>query len=501
MSEAGRLPPDDPSSGGTRVGEPPGESAASRLRYAWKVLAVTSLGMLLTGMNNSTLNVALPAIVRYFHAGPFAANWVLLAYMLVVSVSLVIFGRVADLFGRRGTYLTGFAVFTASSLLMGFAPNVWTLIALRGVQALGGAMIMANGSAIITHAFPPARLSQAMGVYLAVISVGQLVGPSFGGFIVGAFGWRWVFWFNVPVGVVAIVWGTLSLRRVPADGGERLDVPGIVLLWIWLGGLLLALSEGSEQGWGAPPVIGGLVAFALGVPLFWLAQRRAAAPVIDPRLLADRDFTTASLALAFNMMSRFAVILLVALFLQSARGYGPAAAGIAILPMPATMTLASLAAGSLGRRFKPGGLAVAGSALATAGLVALYVAVRPGMPYPALVPALLLTGAGSGLFLTANTTLIMADAPRDRLGVVNGIRLMVMNVSTMLSTALCLAVAASALRRTDRRYVYSGDVATAPRGILDELMTGYERAILVLLVLSVLATAASWISRRSRALG
>lgn len=497
MSEAARLPADDawprcPSSTGTRAAE----SERARLRYAWKALSVTSLGMLLTGLNNSTLNVALPEIVRYFGAGPFAANWVLLAYMLVVAVSLVVFGRLADLFGRRATYLAGFAVFTVSSLLLGFAPNIGALIALRVAQALGGAMIMANGSAIITHAFPPSRLSQGMGVYMAVISVGQLVGPSIGGFVAGTLGWQWIFWFNVPIGLAAIVWGSVSLRRVPPDGGERLDVPGIVLLWVWLGGLLLALSDGSSQGWNGPLVLGGLVAFALGLPLFWLVQRRSPAPVIDPRLFADRGFTTANVAAVLNTLSRFSVILLVALFLQSARGYGPAETGFAILPMPGAMTLASLLAGGLARRFAPRAVAVAGSALATGGLVVLYAAVRPGMPYLALVPALVLMGAGSGLFLTANTTVIMADAPRDRLGVVNGIRLMLMNVSTMLSTGLCLAIAASALGREDRHFVYTGDVGAAPPHTLDGLLSGYERAIVVLLVLSVCATIASYVSRR-----
>ncbi|HEY3685449.1 MAG TPA: MFS transporter [Streptosporangiaceae bacterium] len=501
MSEAARIPADDawpecdsaPSADTTGSG---GESERDRLRYAWKALSVTSLGMLLTGLNSSTLNVALPEIVRHFHAGPFAANWVLLAYMLVTSVSLVVFGRVADLFGRRGTYLAGFAVFTASSLLLGFAPNIGVLIVLRVTQALGGAMILANGSAIITHAFPASRLSQGMGAYMAVISVGQLVGPSVGGFVAGVAGWQWIFWFNVPIGIAAIVWGAVSLRRVPADGGERLDVPGIVVLWIWLGGLLLALSEGSARGWGGPLVIGGAVAFAVGLPVFWYLQRRAAAPVIDPRLFADRSFTTANIAAVLNTLSRFSVILLVALYLQSARGYGPAEAGVAVLPMPGAMTVASLLAGGMSRRFAPRAVAVAGSAVATAGLVVLYFAVQPSTPYVVLVPALVLIGAGSGLFLTANTTVIMADAPRDRLGVVNGIRLMLVNVSTMLSTGLCLAIAASALAREDRGFVYSGDITSAPKAIVSELLSGYERAIVVLLALSILATIASYISRR-----
>ncbi|NUR87081.1 MAG: MFS transporter, partial [Nonomuraea sp.] len=179
----------------------PDSDYAARLRYAWRVCSVTSLGLVLIGIAGSTLNVALPAVVRHFHATPFESGWILLSFLLVNTASLVFFGRVADLLGRREVYLAGFALFTVASLAAGLSPDVWFLVAMRVLQAIGSAMILANGTVIITDAFPPDRLSQGMGVYIGTLSVAQLAGPTLGGLIAEAAGWQWIFWVNVPAGL------------------------------------------------------------------------------------------------------------------------------------------------------------------------------------------------------------------------------------------------------------------------------------------------------------
>ncbi|NUR88213.1 MAG: MFS transporter, partial [Nonomuraea sp.] len=453
---------------------------SERLRYAWRAVSVTGLGMLLTGLNSSSLNVALPTVVEHFHADAFLATWVLLAYMLVSSVGLVVFGRVADLFGRRGTYLLGFVVFTAASLVAGFSPSIEALLAARVAQACGSAMILANSSAILTDAFPPARLGRGMAVYMAIISAGGLVGPSFGGFLAGAAGWQWVFWFNVPVGVVAIVWGAVTLRPVAPGARERLDVTGILLLFCWLGGLLLALSQAGALGWSNPWVVAGALAFLAGLPVFAVTQWRGRAPLMDLRLFADGRFTLANLAAVLNSLGQFSIVLVISLFLQSARQLEPAQAGLAVLPVPAASTLGSLVAGPLTGRFHPRTVAVAGSALSAAGMAVLLFSLDPGVPYGLLGTALALVGAGTGVFITANTTAIMMDAPQDRLGVVNGLRLMLVNVSTVVSTAMSLTIVASALPVAERRLVYGADPARLA-GMAADLLDGYRRAVAVLL--------------------
>ncbi|HEX2316289.1 MAG TPA: MFS transporter [Thermomonospora sp.] len=456
--------------------------------YHWRVLSVTTLGVLMTGLNASTLNVALPVVVRHFGAGALAAHWVLLSFMLTNTVLLVLCGRLSDLFGRRATYLVGYGVFTLASLLLGLSPTVEALIGLRVVQAAGFAMILANGTAIITHAFPPHLLSQGIGLYMATISVSQVLGPSVGGFLADAAGWRWVFWFNVPFGVAAFCWGAATLRTVPRGPREPVDLRGAALLLCWLGGLLLALSEAGALGWDSPLVLTGAGAFAVGLPVFWWAQRRTAHPLVDLGLFADPGFGLANAAAFLHTLARFGIVLVAALFFQGVRGTDAATAGLAVLPVPLAMTVASPLAGTLARRAGPRTVAVAGPAMTAAGLAVLLATLDRDTPYPVVAAGLALIGAGSGVFLTANTTAIMARVPRDRLGVVNGMRLTLQNVGNTLGVAMALALIAGALPRAERPALFTG---APPAGTAEALLDGYRRALAVMLVMALLTIVAA----------
>ncbi|WML49033.1 MFS transporter [Neobacillus sp. PS3-34] len=196
--------------------------------YPWLLLSVTGLGVILATLNFSTLNVALPEITNHFHASGLAANWILLSYMLVNTIFILVFGKLADIFGRRGMYLFGLLEFTIVSFLCGLAPNVWVLILLRALQALGGALIITNTTPLITDAFPPKKLGTGLSINILIASIAQLIGPVIGGFLVYHFGWRWVFWFNVPVGIIGFIWGLFTLRAVPGRAkGEKIDWPEI----------------------------------------------------------------------------------------------------------------------------------------------------------------------------------------------------------------------------------------------------------------------------------
>ncbi|WP_449063419.1 MFS transporter [Planomonospora algeriensis] len=317
---------------------------SSRLRYAWRVCSVTSLGLVLIGVSGSTLNVALPAVVRHFRADAFASGWILLSFMLVNTATLVFFGRVADLLGRREVYLAGFALFTAASLLAGLSPGVWFLIAMRVLQAVGAAMILANGTVIITDAFPPDRLSQGMGVYIGTLSVAQLAGPTVGGLIAETAGWQWIFWVNVPAGLIAVGWGAFTLRKIDRDPHgprEPVDAPGNLVVFALLSAALIALSEAGSRGPGSPVVIVGAAVAALLVPVLVVVERRASHPVLDMRLFAERMLAFANLASFCNALARSALILLVALYFQAARGVDAVTAALGVLPVPIGMALAS----------------------------------------------------------------------------------------------------------------------------------------------------------------
>ncbi|MQA84518.1 MAG: MFS transporter [Streptosporangiales bacterium] len=444
----------------------------------------------------NTLNVALPEVVRHFEAGPVAASWILLGYMLANTVLLVVFGRLADMFGRREMYLAGMGVFTAASLLLGLAPNVWVLVALRVVQAAGGAMILVNSAAIVTDAFPSRLLNRGLGVYMASFSAAALLGPSVGGFVAAAAGWRWVFWFNVPVGVLCVVCGAAVLRKVPrAPVRERLDLPGNLLLLVGLCGLLLGLSQAQTGGWVQAGVLGGVVGFTALLPVFLFVERRVPHPVLDLELFRDRSFSL-SIASAFvNTMSRFSVVLLVALFFQAAYGDDSFQAGLKVLPLPIATMVASSAVGLMERFAGPRGLAVAGSAVTTAGLLALVVTISAGASYAFVAVALALIGLGGGIFLPSNTTAIMLGIPRDRVGLVNALRLMLQNVGLMVGTAVSLPLITGPLPATIAREVFAGTVSEISSAAVHALVAGYRHALLLLAAVSLAGTVAALASR------
>ncbi|MEV0972850.1 MFS transporter [Microtetraspora glauca] len=470
--------------------EPDMPDYAPALRYAWRVCSVTSLGMLLIGMSGSTLNVALPAVVRHFDAGPLASNWILLAYMLTNTATLVFFGRVSDLLGKREVYLVGFALFTAGSLLSGLAPDVGLLIALRAVQGLGAAMIIANGTLILTDAFPPDRLSQGMGFYFGVLSVAQLAGPTLGGLIADTLGWRWIFWINVPAGLFALLWGMFTLRRLPVSGPRQsLDGAGNLIVFAALSATLFAVSEGS--------LIAGLIALAL-VPVLVAAERRAVNPVLNFRLLSERVLLMANLATLCNAVARASLILLAGLYFQTARGADALAAGLGVLPVALGMGLGSPVSGTLGRRVGPYALALGGSVLCVAGLLILLLGSGPATPYWILAAGLFMTGCGSGTFLTGNTTQVMSGLPAENMGVVNAFRLMAMNTGVAVSVALTLGILTSAVSPELRSQVYAGTLSRLSPVALDQLMTGFWRTYAVLFGLAVLGTVFSALARAPR---
>ncbi|GLX02860.1 MFS transporter [Microtetraspora sp. NBRC 16547] len=470
--------------------KPDSPEYASTLRYAWRVCSVTSLGLALIGLSGSTLNVALPAVVRHFDAGPVASNWVLLSYLLVQTATLVLFGRVADLVGRRQVYLLGFALFTGASLLAGLAPGVGLLIAARAAQALGAAMILANGSVIITDTFPPDRLSQGMGVYFGTLSVSQLAGPTLGGLIADTLGWQWIFWINVPTGLVALVWGAFTLRRIPSRGPrESVDALGNLLVFAALSATLVAISQGD--------LIAGVIALALVPPLI-LVERRAANPVLNLAAFGGRLLAFANIASFCNALARASLILLAGLYFQAAQGVDALTAGLGVLPVPIGMGLASPVAGALGRRVSPYALSVGGGLFSASGLLILFLGTGADTPYWVVGIGLFVAGCGSGTFLTGNTTQVMAELPAGSLGVVNGFRVMVMNMGIVLSVAVTMSVLTSAVPPRLREQVYAATLSRLNPVAVEQLMSGFRHTYAVLFGVAVLGTVAAAVARTPR---
>ena len=467
------------------------------MREAWRVLSVVGLASMFSGMSNSALNVALPAVAREYDASATASSWILLSFMLTQTLLMVSFGRLADLFGRRSMYLTGLAVFTVGNLLAGFAPDAWWLVACRVLQAAGAAMLLTNSAALVTGAFPRHRLGQGMGIYLASFSVAQLVGPTMGGFLAEHVGVQWLFWSNVPVGIGCLIWGIVALPPVPRSG-ERLalDVPGNLLAFLGLGCGLVALSQVTSLGWSHPVVVGGLIAFAVILPAFLLVEGRVRDPLMDTRLFEDRSFAWGLSASFLNAIGNFGVVLLVSLYLQAVGGEDALSAGWKVLPLAVSALIFSAASGFFQRWIEAHTLTVLGNAATAAGLAVLLLSGSEVNDVAVLV-ALILVGAGSGLFMPSNTQVLLATMPSERLGIANGMRLMLQNTGAVLGTAVILTVLTTPLPIELRRYVFAGTISEVSDAGVGDLVTGYRWTAITLLLVCIGAMACSLGARRA----
>jgi EmrB/QacA subfamily drug resistance transporter len=411
--------------------------------------------------------------------------------MLVTTILVLAFGRLADILGRRRLYMAGLGTLTAASLACGFAPNILVLDALRGVQAIGAAAIITNVTAQLVDAFPRNLLGTALGLNVAMAAFAQVIGPLIGGAVSG-WGWQAVFWINVPTGIIGLIWARITLRKPSRrPDHEPFDVLGAVLSLVWLGGLVIALSEGGALGWTSTPVLAGGGVFVVALPVFIVLQRRRRYPLVDFHLFADRARSAAYLAGFLMALARFGVVLLVSLYLQAARGLEPFQAGLRVIPVAAGMMIASPLAGRLVAHSTPRVLSSVGLGVTGVGLLGLALRLEPHTADAELWIWLLLVGLGTGLFMTPNTASIMSTVDERRRGVANGIRSMTQNTGFVVGTALSLGIVTTWLPTAEKQEAYAGTLSRLGARSLSELTHGYHVAFAALAAITVVGLAAS----------
>jgi EmrB/QacA subfamily drug resistance transporter len=395
------------------------QSLRESSRYKWFALAAVMLGTVMAPLDSSIANVALPAIGRAFATPVDATEWVLLAYMLTTSSTLVLFGRLGDVLGHKRVYTLGFVVFGASSLACALAPAFAFLAGARAVQGLGAAMLMSSSPAIITNAFPARERGRAIGTNGAAVAVGLSLGPVLGGAIVTWWNGRWIFLINVPISVAALAVASIVLRREERRE-ERFDLAGAAIAFTALFSLSLALSRAHVWGWGSVRTIAVLAYAAAAATAFIIVERRVRAPIVDFELFANRTFARSVIALAIYFCGLYGVIFTVPLAAQVAMGRDAFQAGLLLLPITAFNVVLAPLAGALSDRIPAHYVASAGAVLLFAGSVLL--AVQPAHPAIAqLVVALVVTGAGTAVFSQPNNSTIMGAAPAHRRGIAAGI--------------------------------------------------------------------------------
>ena len=441
----------------------------------WLTLSIVALGVFVTALDNSIVNVALPSIQRDLGLDLTGVAWVVNGYILAFAMLLLTAGRLADAFGRRRLFLIGLAGFTAASLAAGLADSATALIAARVVQGVGAALLTPSTLAIVNHTFrePKAR-GTAIGIWGAVAALGFAVGPILGGLITEHLRWMWVFLVNVPIGLGGLVVGARVIPESTDPGAvRRLDLAGLLTSAAGLSTLTYALLNGNERGWGSPVIVVLVVVAVAALAGFVLVERRAAAPAVDLRLFGRPAFAGANVAILVFNLGTFGVFLYTSLYFQNVLGYSPVKAGAALLPWILMLIVIGPFTGALADRVTPRRLIAGGLALMALGLT-LLTGIDEHSAYSDLLPGLLLGGIGGALTIPLSGVAIAA-APLEQSGVASG----VFNTARETGGGFGIAIIGAVLA--------SGQHAAMAAGPAHAFAAGYSRGIAAAAGLAVLA--------------
>lgn len=402
------------------------------------LLVVMCVGMFLVLLDVTVVNVALPAIADGLAGGRERLQWVVDGYAVAIASLLLGAGSVGDRIGHRRVVLLGLALFGLASAGAAAAPDAAVLVAARGVQGIGAALLLPGSLALIADAYPDrGAQARALGIWAGVSSLALPAGPLLGGLLVGAGGWRLVFLVNLPVVAGALVAVPLVAARGVRRPGRSPDLAGMALAAATLAGLVYAVIEAGHRGFGPATVAAAVVALCAGAG-FLVRQRLAAAPTLPLGLLARPAFTGPNLAALLMNLTFNGVLYALTLYLQGVLGWSAPVAGLSLLPLFLPLALLAPLAGRCAGRFGPRPVLVAGAAIAAAGVAALAVLARvgPAGGYPAVLPALLGMGVGAGLFTAPVVSAAVRAVPAERAGLASGVN----NTARQTGTALGVAI-------------------------------------------------------------
>jgi EmrB/QacA subfamily drug resistance transporter len=409
--------------------------------HKWWAFGAVSIGIFMSTLDISIVNISLPRIMAGLNTGFDSVQWVILAYLLTITSLLLAFGRLADLAGRKRVYIAGFAVFTLGNLAAALAPNVFGLTAARAFAGIGGAMLQANSIAITAAVFPERERGTALGMGGTMVAAGLVAGPTVGGILTDALGWRSVFYIAIPVGLIGIPLAMAILREehisTPARGRrEPFDWTGSILWAGFLFAFLFGLNQGASLGWQSPGILSTFVVSAVMLVAFMVVELRIAFPTMRLSLFRVWGFSAGSTSLFCSFTSQQAVVFLMPFYLQLVRGMSPRDAGVLLTTVPLAMAVAAPISGRLSDRYGSRGLSTAGLLIVAVGLAALGRATTANQVNGPLIGTFLFLGVGLGMFQSPNNNFIFASVPRQHYGIASGF------IATMRNAASSLGIAA-----------------------------------------------------------
>lgn len=427
----------------------------------WLTLAAVSLGLFMIMLDNTVVNVALPAIQRDLEATLSQLQWIVTGYALAFAAFMLIGGKVADAYGRRRIFVLGIVVFTVASLVCGLAPSSSALIAARVVQGVGAALMSPATLSIIAATFPPAERGAAVGIWAGVSALALAIGPLVGGLLTEHLSWHWIFFVNVPVGVVGVLASYTLVDESRDETHERLDLPGLATSGLGLFALTYALIEANTYGWLSTRILGSFALAAVALSAFVVLERLQRAPMLPLDLFRNRTYTGANTVTLLAALAMFGVFFFMSLYMQGILGYSAVETGAAFLPMTLVIILVAPLAGRVADR-------IGSRALMTGGmlLVALHLAYLSRLgadaTYGDLLPGFLVGGFGMALTMTPSTAAATRAVPVEKAGVGAA----VLNAFRQVGGSLGIAVMGAIMARA------VGDGRTP-----DAFMRGFENAL------------------------
>ena len=413
--------------------------------YKWWVFAAIAIGTFVSVVDNGSVLVALPEIEEHFGSDLPTVQWVVVGNALAISALILPMGRLGDIAGRKWVYIGGLAIFVAGSLLAGLAVNLPWLITAKVFQGLGSAMIQGNGMATIISSFSGAERGKALGTHMSVVGSGAIAGPAIGGILVASLGWQWVFFINVPIGILTILitWAVLRSNEEGSAGDRAtgaFDWPGTGLSAMALLAFLLVVGNGHRLGWTSPAVLLGAAATVALVAGFIRWELRAASPMLDLRLFKRKLVAIGAAAAWLSFMGMSSSRFMMPFYLQRVLEISPRDVGLLLIPPALCMVLLGPLSGRLSDRFGWRALTVSGLALSMAASIAIATNLTESSPAVFIVLMLMAQSSGMALFNSPNQSSLLSAVERDQYGVVSALTQLIRNSANVTSIAVATTV-------------------------------------------------------------
>jgi EmrB/QacA subfamily drug resistance transporter len=436
----------------------------------WWTLAAVSFGLFMIMLDNTVVNVALPSIQRDLGADLSSLEWIVTGYALTFAALMLIGGKLADAYGRRLIFVVGIVVFTLASLACGLAGSEDTLIAARIVQGVGAALMNPATLSIIAATFPPRQRGTAIGIWAGVSALALAIGPLVGGLLTDHVGWEWIFFVNIPVGIVGVLASFLLIAESRDETHVRLDLPGLLTSALGLFAFTYALIEANTYGWGSVRILGAFVVAVLALGTFVLLERHQRAPMLDLTLFRSGTYTGANVVVLLVALAMFGVFFFVSLYMQNILGYSAVQAGAAFLPMTILIILVAPIAGKTSDLVGSRWLMTAGMTLLAVQLL-YFSQLSSDATFWTLLPAMLIGGVGMSLTMTPSAAAATRAVPVHKAGVGSAVLNAFRQVGGSIGIALMGAIMAH---------------EAGGRVTVDAFMDGFERSLLVAAAIALL---------------